>query len=54
MVDFRAMMLIGVRGFFIALGFVLCVVAAFCVLSLLGGIMNGISKRLRGNDGKED
>ena len=46
MIDVRAMLLLGVKGFFVALGFCLCVVAAFCLLSLVAGISNGIAKRI--------
>ena len=50
MIDVRAMLLLGVKGFFVALGFCLCVVAAFCLLSLVAGILNGIAKRLKGKE----
>ena len=46
----RAMLLLGVKGFFVALGFCLCVVAAFCLLSLVAGISNGIAKRLKSKE----
>lgn len=50
MIDVRAMLLLGVKGFFVALGFCLCVVAAFCLLSLVAGMLNGIAKRLKGKE----
>ncbi len=53
MIDFRALMLLGVEGFIIALGFVLCAAGAFCLLSLVAGILNGVAKRLKDNDRRE-
>ena len=54
MIDYQAMMRLGVQGFFVALGFALCAAAAYCLLSLAAGVLSGIFKRQCVHRNKEE